>query len=206
VSVIFSDGREPTVQATDVLVDKVRGMVMTRVPAGAATGNMKISAGGLDSAPYFFRVAAEPFVQGTNVLEGRVTRQSDGSAVGGVMFILMRDSGCESDVLIDFAQTDDTGHYTMHGTSGDAIFVPFAPSGSGLAGTAVMARLPAPTPQDFALSAGAVVSGKVVDATTSASVPRTPIGLDFSTFDTFSHEEAVSGENGNFSVTLRPGG
>src|SRR5947209_13987875 len=56
VRVFFSDGVNPTVEATPALSDLTRGVVLVKIPAGAATGNMKISAAGVDSPLYYFRI------------------------------------------------------------------------------------------------------------------------------------------------------
>ena len=68
---------DPRVQATDVAADAIRGMVMTRVPVGATTGNMKISAGGLVAAILSGRVTdlAGFGIAGLNVY----ARTEDGS-------------------------------------------------------------------------------------------------------------------------------
>src|SRR5262245_10948702 len=58
VQVFFSNGADPNVEATSVDVDLVRGLIVARVPAGAATGYMKITANSVDSDPYYFRVQA----------------------------------------------------------------------------------------------------------------------------------------------------
>src|SRR5881396_305489 len=51
VSILFSDGQSGTVQATDLTIDLDRGIVGFRIPAGAATGPVQLSANGVNADP-----------------------------------------------------------------------------------------------------------------------------------------------------------
>jgi len=116
VRVFFSDGTNPVIEATPVLFDAGRGALFTHVPAGAATGNMKISAGGVDSPLFYFRILPGAFVQGTDAVSGQAT--SGVTQIPGVLVALIRDTGCLENAVQDFGLTDATGNYTLHGVDG----------------------------------------------------------------------------------------
>src|SRR6266850_6128511 len=106
---VFFKSASATVEATPVVTDLVRGVILVNVPAGAVTGNMHIKASGVDSADYFFRVTPGSFTQGTDVVSGRVV-DPNGAGVGNTAVILFGNSGCdEGNNLQDFAQADPNG-------------------------------------------------------------------------------------------------
>src|SRR5262245_33443360 len=127
VRVFFSNGTSPTVEATPVVADLARGVVMARVPAGAMTGTMKVTAAGFDSPVYYFTVAGGTFVQGTDVVSGVV---DDGTyPVAGAAVVILRLTGsCDNDFAPhDFTTTDANGAYTLHGTDGEHLILFFPP-------------------------------------------------------------------------------
>ncbi len=199
VRVFFSDGANPTVEATPVLADITRGVVLAKVPAGAATGSMKISAAGVDSPLYYFRTNPTGFVTGTDTVTGHVT--SGGSPVPGALLVLLRDTGCQNPQFQDFAVTDSAGSYTVHGVDGNYLIYVVPPLPSGLAVASAKASLsPTPATLEVPLAAGTSVTGTVVDEVTSAAVPGARV-----TFDGPSHEEILTDGSGGFAVRLPSG-
>jgi len=199
VRVFFSDGVIPTVEATPVLSDVARGVVLAKVPSGAATGNMKMSAAAIDSPLYYFRTGPTAFVPGTDTLTGHVT--NGGSPVPGVLLVLLRDTGCKNPQFQDFAATDSTGSYTLHGVDGNYLVYVVPPLASGLAVASATTPLsPTPATLDLPLTPGTSVTGTVVDAATSVAIPNARV-----TFDGAAHEEILTDGSGGFAVGLPSG-
>ena len=170
VSALFSDGSTPSVAATISAQDASRGMLAMRVPDGAVTGSMKIVAGGVDSSLFYFRVSPNPFTQGTDVVSGHLTDGVNG--VPGAMLALLKSAGCDNNTLWDFTTTDANGAYAMNGVDGAYMLIVLPPVASGLAPAGAMVTLGSdPMTQDFVLSPGTVVTGRIVDA----SAPTTGI-------------------------------
>jgi hypothetical protein len=200
VRVFFSDGANPVVEATPAQFDAARGAVLTHVPAGAATGNMKISANGVDSPLFHFRVLAGAFVQGTDTVGGQATNGA--AAVAGVLVALIRDTGCPQQVVQDYGVTDATGHYTLHGVDGSYELYALPAAGSGLAGLDPSLSLStSPATLNLPLVAGTSVTGRVVDATNQS------IGIAGArlTFDGPAQDAVLADGSGNFAVRLVAG-
>ena len=120
VQVFFSDGNNPTQEATPVLVDIARGVVLVLVPPTAETGDMIVRANGVDSPPFYLRVAGGVFTPGSREVSGTITRQTDATPLQGVLVMFISQGPCEFDqVLWDYAETDATGNYTLNGIDGD---------------------------------------------------------------------------------------
>ncbi|PYQ09772.1 MAG: hypothetical protein DMH00_12440, partial [Acidobacteria bacterium] len=200
VRVFFSNGTTPTVEATPVLIDASRGTILVHVPAGAVTGNMKISAAGVDSPLYYFRILPGTFTQGTDAVSGQAT--SGATPIANVLALLVRDTGCALPAVQDFGLTDATGHYTLHGIDGAYVLYAFPPAGSGLSALAPTASLTAsPTTLNLPLTAGTSVTGRVVDAAT----PTQGIAGARVSFNGPAAEETLADTSGNFSGRLLAG-
>src|SRR5262245_8407182 len=204
VDVFFSNGTNPVVEAATVVVDVARGVVVTRVPVGAATGYMKVTAAGVDSAPYFFRVDPSPFVPGTNVVSGQVT---DGVAPvdGTIVFSLLGAGGCgSSGTEVEDFTTVSGGTYALHGGDGEHFVLAFPPDGVALGATGSPVTLSStPSTLDVILPASALVTGTLVDANDSTPVPYGRISLDSASGD--AHDETYADASGSFAARLHAG-
>jgi hypothetical protein len=205
VEVWFSDGTGPVVPAGPTVVDPRRGWILTRVPPGAATGEMKVTAAGDDSLPYHFRVDAGLFSPGTGAVTGRV---SDGNTpVAGAVLLLLGAPACGDPDLHDFTTSDAGGVYTLHGPPGDAVVLAFPPLGAGELAPAGAAASLSDTPAivDVAFLPGSAVTGRVVDAADpNAGVGGARVGFDLQGPGR-AHEEAIADPNGRFAAALGPG-
>jgi hypothetical protein len=201
VTASFSDGVGPNVAAADVEADLDRGLVLVRVPAGAVTGNMKISANGVDSLPYFFRIDAGTFTQGTHVVSGQVTDGVD--PVEGAAVVLLK-FACDDETLWDFAMTDASGDYSLTGVVGDYVLYVFPPAASGLFSMGAEVTLgPSPVTEDITLFPGVPVTGSVVLSSLPAvGVPNSRV--DFESMDG-GFDSMLTDSSGDFSITLAPG-
>lgn len=201
VRVFFSDGLNPTVEATEILADVPRGVVAARIPVGAQTGSMKVTAGGVDSLPYFFRIDPGTFTQGTDVVSGTVT--SAGGPVAGAFVVLLRPTVCGILAVWDITATDPNGGYTLRGVPGDYFVHPFNPLGAGLANRGVGVTLGGgPQTLDLVMTSGTTVSGRVV----RSDAPGTGVGEARLEFNSDSAIETLFTDTvGNFSVHLSPG-
>lgn len=198
-AVFFSDGLTPSLPATPVVLDLTRGALAVRIPAGALTGMIKVRANGVDSALYYFRIQAGTFTQGDKTVSGLVT--NGGAGVSGATVLLIKDTGCDNSPIWDYAVTDSNGSYTLRGATGPHVLFVLPPVSSGRAGSAAQVVLTdTPATQDFALTAGTLVTGRVVDANSPATPePRSRIEFDNGGFET-----ALADGSGNFSVRLAP--
>ncbi|MBP7146409.1 MAG: hypothetical protein KBD01_02605 [Acidobacteria bacterium] len=200
VRVFFSDGSNPTVEAPVLGLDTERGMVVVQVPSAAKGGPMKISAAGVDSPAYMFRVLSSTFVQGTNQVSGRVL--AGGTGVADALVALLKPDPCGEMALWDGAVTDASGNFALNGQDGDYLIMVFAPFPASLAPGAMPVTLgPTPVSQDVELIAGTVVTGSVVDAGPGA----TPIAGALVEFEGAGHEQVFTDASGEFAVRLLPG-
>ncbi len=201
VRVFFSDGSNPNVEASPVDVDLGRGIVFARVPAGAVTGTMKLTAGGIDSNPYRFRVDAGTFDQGSSTVSGQVTNGA--IPVAGAAVVLLAFDTCDNDTLWDRSITDATGHYALTGKNGMHFLFVFPPVASGLASSgAPLLLAPIPAVVNVSLDAGVVVSGRVV----RAASPGTGVGDTRVEFDSDSgFDTRLTDATGYFAVRVSPG-
>ncbi len=200
-SLLFSDGANPTVAPASSAYDEGRGLFLITVPAAAATGNLKLTAGGTDAPPYYFRRIPGALNLGSSTVTGVVTRQSDGAPIVGAGVILLISNSCRggSD-LWSFTVTDAAGAYTLPGVVGTAYqIMTFPPFSYGLAGGGASATLPA-TGVNIALTPGVTVSGRVIDAASRA--PRSKVRVNF---EGPGFELVTTDAAGNFSVHLAPG-
>jgi hypothetical protein len=202
VSVFFSDGSDPVLEATEVEVEFDRGIVLTRVPAGAATGDMKVTANGVDSDPYYLHIDAGTFTQGIRSVSGQVTDGTNPIADAAV--VLFRGTGCDDEDFWDFAITDASGNYALNGIDGFYGLYVFPSLGSGLTvGGAEVMLESTPLVQDITLFPGIEVSGQVVFASMpGVGVPdcRVEFEGEESGFDTI-----LTDANGDFTLFLPPG-
>ncbi len=199
VEVRFSDGTNPTVVASPVDLDLARGMAAVRVPAGAVTGSLQLTANGVGSDPYFFRREAGSFDRGTEVASGTVLGPGM-TPVAGAMVALMLPTGCDGgNTFWDHAVTDASGSYTLHAKPGDYFLFVFPPRSSGLASAAAMAS--APGSQNVVLSAGTTVNGRVV----RQSSPGSGVAYARVDFEGDGYETALTDGNGYYSAFVAPG-
>jgi len=201
IELFFSDGANPTVQATSLEVDTARGVVVAKVPAGSTTGDMKLTANAVDSAPYYFRIDAGTFDQGTRTVSGQVL--DDGNPVGGTLLLMLSFGGCDDETFQDFALSDRFGNYTLTGPDGDYEVIAFPPLASGMAVALASATLGAtPATLDIDLVAGTTVDGRIVRAdspTTGVENAR----VEYESDDGF--DFVLTDSSGDFTLQLMPG-
>lgn len=199
LQVYFSDGVGPTVAATPVALDAERGIAVVRVPAGALTGNLKVTSNGSDSNLFFFRRDPGTFARGTSALSGQVTGPTL-APVPGAVVILMVPSGCDGQVgFWDHAITNAAGNYTLHGQPGGYMLFVFPPRSSGLASLAMPAA--APGSQGVVLAAGTTVQGRIV----LASSPTTGVANARVDVEGDGYETDLTDANGYYSAAVVPG-
>ncbi len=201
VQVFFSDGANPTVEAPSVQCDPVRGFLAAQVPVGVQTGNMKVTANGVDSPPHYFRADSGVYDPGSGTVQGTTT--GPGGPVAGVLLALLRPNPCDGMDVIDSSVSSATGAYTLHGPQADVMILAFPPVVTALAGAAMPVTLGlTPATVDIPLSGGTTVNGRVVPA----SSPATGVGnarVDFE--GDAGYETRLTDALGNFSVVLPPG-
>jgi hypothetical protein len=202
VRVYFSDGTDPVLESADVEADLDRGIVVARVPVGALTGDMKISANGVDSALYYFHVDTGAFNQGTRSVSGQVTDGVD--PVAGAAVVLMQFDGCDHETFWDFALTDASGNYALNGIDGDYGLFVFPPTSTNLiVGGAEITLEATPLIQNFTLFSGTQVTGRIVpSALPSVGVPNARV--DFET-ETGAFDTILTDADGYYTVQLAPG-
>jgi len=151
------------------LADADRGVLLTRVPAGAASGNMELhrTDGGTTyaSPPFPFTRLTGTFAPGTLAVTGTVTA-ADTPLPGVVVVALWAESGgCDgNNTLVDYAITDEEGDYALATRPGDLQLVLFPPAGLGLAGASyAQSGVAAAVDHDFALTAGYLVQAVLQD-------------------------------------------
>lgn len=199
VQVLFSDGTGPTVPATTSWADPGRGMVLAVVPALAQTGNLKLRANGVDSAPYYFRVESGTFTQGTDNVYGQVLIGSTPLADAAV--VLLREDGCRNTEIWDAVTTDAGGNYSLHGPDGAFGIMVMPPLASNVAGAMTGVTLSTtPLGGNIVLDPGTVVTGTLVDAQTSAPIAGAIVSLDGG-----AHEQVYTDAAGQFSARVEPG-
>jgi len=197
LQVFFSDGTNPTVSAGAVAADTTRGILMVRVPAGAATGNMKVVANGVDSNLFYFRRDAGTFARGASLVSGQVFGPSL-APVAGAVVVLLAPSGCDGETLWDHSVTDASGNYTLHGQpAGEYMLFAFPPRATNLAVSG--AQVSAPVTQPLPVPAGTVVNGRVV----LASSPGTGVANARVEFEGEGFDTPVTDASGNYSVVLQ---
>jgi len=147
------------------LADADRGVLLTKVPPGTATGNMELrrTDGGTTfaSPPFPFTRLSGTFSAGTLSVTGTVT--AGGSPVPDVAVVALwaESGGCDgNNTLVDYTSTDSTGAYAVTTRPGDLQLVLFPPAALGLAGASyVQTSVSSAVVQDFALAAGYTVQG-----------------------------------------------
>jgi hypothetical protein len=202
VRVYFSDGTDPVLESAEVEADLDRGIVVARVPSGALTGDMKISANGVDSALYYFRIDAGAFNTGTRSVSGQVTDGVD--PVAGAAVVLFQFDGCDDEAFWDFFVTDGSGNYALSGIDGDyGVFV-FPPTSANLTVGGTQVTLGStPVIQHFTLLPGTQVTGRIVpSALPGVGVPNSRVDFESEVgmFDTI-----LTDADGYFTVQLQPG-
>lgn len=200
VRVFFSDGASPTVETTPVQFDAGRGFLIAQVPAGAQTGNLKVTSNGVDSPPYYFRIDSGSFLPGSGVVQGVVS--GPGGPVAGAMIALLVPGPCDGEDLVDVVLSGSLGEYSLQGPPGDVLLFVFPPVASGLAAGGMPATLGAsPTTVDVPLSGATVVNGRVVRASGGSGVANARLEFEGDAgFDT-----RLTDASGNFSVVLPEG-
>ena len=110
--------------------DAERGLVFTRVPEGAVSGDLTVRVDGLDSVPFPFTVLPETFRQGGFVLGGQVFDELspvEGAIV--LMFFVDPDRpDCDPDgQLHDFGRTNAGGRFDLRHPGGDLFLLVLPP-------------------------------------------------------------------------------
>lgn len=201
LQVLFSDGANPVVPATEMEFDQERGLIIARVPAGAASGGLIVNANGFDSDPYLLVIDPGTFDVGTRQVGGTVSDGTD--PVEGALVILLAFTGCDDDSIWNFDVTDAGGNYTLEGQDGGHIVYVFPPLNAGVAtGGAEVGLGPTPATADIELDSGVLVQGRVVLAVQSSTgVPNARLELDSdSGFDTL-----LTDANGYYTLRLNGG-
>ena len=178
VEVLFSNGLGGFVAGTDTAWDAVRGHIITRVPATATSGPMKLWVDGLEGPELHFEVEAGSFPAGVHTVSGTVTGPSGAlDGVGVALFwIDPQDPGCDDDpgVLVDYGTTAPTGAYGPLSHPGGDFFVAFLPPPATTLATAGDQRQSVfgPSTVDASLVDGVAVHVRVIDD----ELPPNPIG------------------------------
>jgi hypothetical protein len=200
VRVFFSDGTGPTLEASDVHYDEIRGFVTAQIPVGAQTGNIKVTANDVDSPPYFFRIDAGTYDPGSDTVQGSVT--GPGGPVQGAMLALLRPTPCDHMEFIDLTVSGVAGAYTLHGPAGELMILAFPPAASGLAAGGVPATLGAsPVVVSVDLASGTTLNGRVV----SAASPATGVANARVEFEGEGYETGLTDADGYFTAVIAPG-
>jgi hypothetical protein len=164
VSVRFPDGVGGWVDGDDTVVDPIRGLIATRVPALAVSGNVHVRVDGVDGPGYPLTIDPGVHVPGSYTVSGTVTDGSD--PVEGVLVALTH-SDCDHEDLVDYDVTDASGFYTLHHSTGHHWMYILPPVASGLTFDATeFPNLTGNTVMNRVLGVGESVSGRLVDSGT----------------------------------------
>jgi hypothetical protein len=162
VSVRFPDGVGGWVDGDETYVDPVRGLIVTRVPALAVSGNVYIRVDGVDGPGYPLTIDPGVYNPGSYTVSGTVTDGSD--PVEGVLVALLR-IDCDDDTLADYDVTDASGTYSVNHATGDYDLALLPPVPFGLPLTVVpLPNLTGNTVSDVVLEARDHLTGRVVDS------------------------------------------
>ncbi|MBZ5640694.1 MAG: hypothetical protein LAO51_18300 [Acidobacteriia bacterium] len=202
VRVFFSDGTSPTLEATSVQFDAVRGLLAAQVPSGAQKGNMKVTANGVDSPPYSLRIDTGLYDPGSDGVQGTVT--GPGGAIPGTMLALLRPNPCDGVDFIDLTVSGAAGEYTLHGSAGNFLIFAFPPVSTVLAPGAFPVTLgETPVTVPVVLAGGTAVDGRIVQASSpGAGVASARVDFESDA----GYETRLTDDDGYFSVLLAPGG
>jgi len=158
----FLDGGGARVDGVDTVVDAQRGIVATRVPAGAVTGPVHVRVDGIDSPGYPVTIDPGVFAPGPFTLSGTVTDGTNPVAGAVVALVIL---GCPSETIVGYTTTDGAGNYTLQHATGDYFLfvlptlssglVPMGFDASGLSGNQTL---------DPAVSTGHLIDVHVVDS------------------------------------------
>ncbi len=162
VSVRFPDGVGGWVDGDETYVDPVRGLIVTRAPALAVSGNVHIRVDGVDGPGYPLTIDPGVYNPGGYTVSGTVTDGSD--PVEGVLVALLR-IDCDEDTLSDYDVTDASGSYSVNHPTGNNALALLPPVPSGLPLTLILLpNLTGNTISDVVLEAGDHLTGRVVDS------------------------------------------
>lgn len=198
--VLFSKSGGGTVAATDKMVSRGRGMILVAVPVTAVTGTVVVRVDGVSSPAYPFTVNAGTFSPGANTVSGLV--RASGLGVQDVGVLVLTPANCDEGMEFWYAAvTDSSGFYSVKWPgSGDFFLFLFPPLAAGLAGTsAPVMGTGNLINQNFDLTAGTTVTGRVLNAS-SAAVPNAAVS-----FEGDAYENVLTDGTGNFSLHLSPG-
>jgi hypothetical protein len=183
--------------------DAGRGIVLTRVPAAATSGELRVEVNGTPSAPVTFGVDGGAWNPGPFTLGGIV--RSGGSPVAGALVLLFTagENGCGNDLTLhEYDVTDAAGAYGVAHPGGTVFLLVLPPSAGGLALSAQQfddenANRPN---NDVALGAGALLTLRVVAGNPPAPVPNAVVAASGSYLDL-----RTTGANGMASFRLPAG-
>lgn len=202
VAITFNGPSGTSVPAVPIWVDVPRGMVAVTVPAGAVTGPLQLTAGGVSAPPHRFIVVSGTFDPGTIPVGGQV--RADGVALPGAAVVLLRPPSCEEDEP-DFwgaAVTDASGHYALTASAGVYQVMVFSPRSTGRATSAASLTVGAsPVTHDVDVESGVPVTGRVIDPNNGGSpVANARVSFEYSGYD-----QDFTGADGTFDAFVAPG-
>jgi len=138
VDVLFTDGAGGFVPGDATGWDPARGMVVTRVPALAKSGGMRLRVDGVDGPSAPFTLLPGSFPAGAHDVSGVVTGPLGVPLEGTFVALMWRDPldpDCDEDdgLFVDYGVTDPAGAYGPLAHPGGDFFVAFLPpAGAGL--------------------------------------------------------------------------
>ncbi|MDH3785216.1 MAG: MopE-related protein, partial [Acidobacteriota bacterium] len=128
VDVLFSDGVGGFVNGTSTAVDASRGRVATKVPAGTASGQMKLRVDGMDSRLVPYTLLPGLFSAGGLTVGGSVSGTGTGNSF---VIVSWKDlsADCDDDdgIVVDYGFADGGGNYGPLSHPGGEIEVAFLP-------------------------------------------------------------------------------
>ena len=210
----FSDGAGGWVAGGATQFDGSRGLALTRVPVGAASGEVRLvtlDGGGATlatSGSHGFEVLAGTWSDGANTLQGEVTA-GGGPVQGAMVLAFIPDpassdcSGSDLGTLRSYAVTGADGKCTLAVPSGvvNLLFLP--PVASGLGPGFEQRTVSGNLSVDKILLAGAAVTLRVVD--TASPTPNPVPGAHVEFQQNLLSDFRVSDASGNVSFTLADG-
>lgn len=179
VEVFFDDSSGGTLTGADTVYDSARGVVATRVPAGAASGDLVVSVDGVDAPALDF--VREAGTAGALPWQASGTVLDAGAApVEGALVVALAEETlageCEPDTeVVDVVQTDASGAYVVDVAAGYNVLLVMPPADASPAlavGIAELADVQGPVTRDFTLGTGAGLDLRVLDASTGSPVPN----------------------------------
>ncbi len=188
LDVLFKNAEGDWILGEDTDADAARGLVVTRVPADAASGPMRLRVDGNRGPKVAFERLAGTAAPGNLTLSGQVTGSAGAPLPGALVLLFVSDPAdpdCDTEpTLFDVARTDGSGHYTLSHPGGDLFGAVWADAASTDApGLIDLAGVTSDRTENIALQAGQPVHIRVVAGDPAQPVARARFELDGDTFD-----------------------